>query len=76
MEETLKAIIQAAQSAGPFATMIMATLWWLERKERLELQRERNGLLERVLVTMSGITQAVKDIRMLFQGGRARATDD
>jgi hypothetical protein len=48
----------------------------LERKERLELQRERNGLLERVLVTMSGITQAVKDIRMLFQGGKARTIDD
>lgn len=43
----------SAKQAGPFATMLMVYLWYLERKDRLKLQGERDALLERVLTIIN-----------------------
>lgn len=56
----------AARSAGPFAGLIMLSLWWLERADRIRLQRERDALLERVLVTMHASSKAIEDATRLI----------
>jgi hypothetical protein len=57
---------EAAKSAGPFAGLIMLALWWLERADRVQLQRERDALLERVLTTMHASSAAIQEATRLI----------
>lgn len=59
---------QAAKVAGPFANMLLLVLWFLERKDRVRLQTERDALLERVINGMHAATTSIDSIRQLFAG--------
>jgi hypothetical protein len=59
---------QAAKVGGPAMT-IMTLLWYLERTDRLRLQKERDALLERCLnalnsgnTVLEGIKDAIKEL--------------
>lgn len=57
---------EAAKTAGPFGTLLLMVLWWLERGDRVRLQRERDALLERVLTTMHASSASIQDaIRLI-----------
>ncbi len=47
-----------------------AAMWWLERGERKELQKERNELTERVLNSMQEGTSALRELRHVVRGER------
>lgn len=57
---------EAAKAAGTFGAMMMTALWWLERIDRVRLQRERDALLERVLTTMQASSTAVQEATRLI----------
>lgn len=57
---------EAAKNAGTFGAMIMTALWWLERMDRIRLQRERDSLLERVLTAMHAATTAIQEATRLI----------
>lgn len=61
MEGVPDALWEAARTAGPFGTLLMLVLWWLERVDRVRLQRERDALLERVLTTMNAGSTAIHE---------------
>lgn len=68
-------IWEAAKLAGPFGTLIMAFVWWRTDSERKHLQKERDGLLERMLLSMTSATDAIKEntqaiLLMDRRGGR------
>lgn len=71
MESFPADIWEAAKTAGPFGTMLGLMLWWLERNDRLRLQRERDALLERVLSTANNLTDMVKEAIRLVRGSGA-----
>jgi hypothetical protein len=70
MDPILTGLWQSAQQAGPFAALILLVLWWFERDERRELQRERNALLERMLTAMSDTKDAIRELRAIVGGAR------
>lgn len=51
----ITAFIDLVQKAGAAGAAIMAVMWWLERKERIRLQR----VLEGYLLPMAQTTQRV-----------------
>ncbi len=53
MDDPLKVFLGIVQTGGPAMGAVMTILWWLERQERRSLQKERDGLLERVLSSMN-----------------------
>lgn len=59
----------AAKTAGWFGTLVMASMWWLERGERREMQAlimgEKGvpGLLEKQLIAFHDSKDAIKDLR-------------
>lgn len=55
------ALWELARTAGPFGAVLGLVMWWLERADRIKLQRERDGLLERVLIALHGGTQAIEE---------------
>lgn len=62
---------EMAKAAGPFGTCLMLTLFFLERRDRMRLQSERDALLERVLVSINEQTEVVKDTkRAIERSGR------
>lgn len=42
-----------ARTAGPFGTVLMLTMWYLERQERLKIRDLYDKLFERVLSAQS-----------------------
>lgn len=61
---------EAAKTAGPFGTLLMGFIWWLERTDRVRLQKERDALLERVLTTASSLTETVREAIRLVRRER------
>lgn len=57
---------EAAKTAGPFANFLLLSLWWLERTDRVRLQRERDALLERVLSAMNAGSHALQEATRLI----------
>lgn len=51
----IAAFVDLVQKAGAAGAAIMAVMWWLERKERIRLQR----VLEGYLLPMAQTTQRV-----------------
>lgn len=57
---------------------LLAGLWWLnelrkeERADRIELQKERDALLERMINAMNTGTVAITSIKDLLQSGVRR----
>lgn len=56
-----------ARNAGPFGAALMWWMWQRADNERRELQKERDGLLERVLNGMNSCTVAITDTRKLLE---------
>lgn len=50
--------------------VVFAGLWYLERGERKELQKERNEFVERVLNAMQEGTTALREMRHVIRGER------
>lgn len=48
-------------TSGPLATLLGFILWRVD-SERRQLQKERDGLLERVLLGLASVTQSTKDV--------------
>lgn len=48
-------------TSGPLATLLGFILWRVD-SERRQLQRERDGLIERVLMAIVSVTQSTKDV--------------
>ena len=56
----------SAKQAGPFATMLMTYMWFRADSERQNLQKERDALLERVVVSINSAADAVRQFSQLF----------
>jgi pyoverdine/dityrosine biosynthesis protein Dit1 len=68
MEATMLADVwAAAKVAGQFGAMIMTLLWYLERKERLKLQGEKDNLLERALTAFMTSNNLLDKIQAAIQ---------
>lgn len=67
MDSTFSTIWALAQSATPITAMVFVVMWYLERLERLELRRERDALLEKVLTAMIETKDAMQVIRELVR---------
>jgi hypothetical protein len=63
MESWLTDIWGAAQKAGPFATMLVLYIWYLERNDRLKLQGERDQLLERYIGALNNVNMTLELLR-------------
>lgn len=68
MDQVFTGLWEAAKQAGPFASIMLLTLWWFERQERLELQRSRDALHERVFSAMSEAKDAMRALRDVLRG--------
>lgn len=64
---SLSDLWEMAKAAGPFGTCLMLTLFFLERRDRMKLQGERDALLERVLMSITQQTEAVKDAKRAIE---------
>lgn len=73
----------AAKLAGPFGTLLMLVMWWLERVERIRVQKEQRddktadkaraeALLERVITGLHDAATAVRSLKDLLQAGARR----
>jgi hypothetical protein len=60
VESWLTDIWGAAQKAGPFATMLVLYIWYLERNDRLKLQGERDQLLERYIGALNNVNMTLE----------------
>lgn len=67
MDSTFSVIWALAQSATPITGLVFVVMWFLERSERLELRRERDALLEKVLTAMIETKDAMQVIRELVR---------
>jgi hypothetical protein len=63
VESWLTDIWGAAQKAGPFATMLVLYIWYLERNDRLKLQGERDQLLERYIGALNNVNMTLELLR-------------
>jgi hypothetical protein len=63
VESWLTDIWGAAQKAGPFATMLVLYIWYLERNDRLKLQGERDNLLERYIGALNNVNMTLELLR-------------
>lgn len=52
---------ELARTAGPFATVFATFIWWLERSERVRIQKEKDAMSERVVVGLFQASEAVKE---------------
>src|SRR5262245_14242829 len=70
LDAILKVLLKLAEIGGEPLAIVMVVLWWLERQDRLRLQRERDELLKRVLTTLMQGTEAIKDLANIITGHR------
>jgi hypothetical protein len=70
MIEALQQFVTFFREAGLLG--MMAFFWFLEFRQRLKLQNERDALLERVLVVTKSCSDAVNTLTQLLRptGGR------
>lgn len=68
MDQIFTQLWDAARQAGPFASLMLLVLWWFERQERMELQKGRDALYERVLTAMSETKEALRGLRDIMRG--------
>lgn len=61
MEELVKILWPIVQGATPVATLLVAVLLFLERKERQEAQKQERATLERVFKALD-VLRALHDI--------------
>lgn len=62
-------IINVVKDGGPYAlASVFAYLYWLERTERREIQKERNIILERSLQAIGEFKEALKDLKNIVSG--------
>lgn len=50
--------------------VVFAGMWWMERLERKELQKELNDISERFYTAMLEGTAALKELRYAIRGDR------
>ena len=50
--------------------VVFAGMWWLERGERKELQKEHNELSERFYTAMQEGTAALRELRYAIRGDK------
>lgn len=62
LDSTFSLLWQIALQATPITTCLLALMYYMERSERLELRRERDALLERVLTAMGEMRGVLRDI--------------
>ena len=70
-EEATKEVelVTLITQGGPYAlAATMAYLYWLERKERQELQKLHSALLERALVAIGAFSEAIKELKSVITG--------
>lgn len=70
MPEVPKAVWDLVTSLGPSGIMFL--FWYLERAERLELQKRYDLLTERVLTGLNDAKVAVTGFKELLQAGGRR----
>ena len=63
-------IVQLIANGGPYAlASVMGYLYWLERKERQELQKLHSALLERALTAIASMGEAIKELKHVITAG-------
>ena len=70
MNFTLPDLVNFVTTAGPGA--IFGVLWWLERSERREKDRDNRELLERGLKAIDAAATSVASLRDLINAGGRR----
>ena len=68
MTEVPPAVWNLVTSLGPSGVLLL--FWWLERTERLELQKRYDILAERVLTGLNDTKVAVASLKELLQVSR------
>lgn len=62
-------LVKLIAGGGPYAlAAVLGYLYWLERTERREIQKERNTLLERALTTFGEVRDAIKELKGVIVG--------
>lgn len=56
---TIEQLLGVVQTAGAGTTVIFAIMWWLERQERLRLQRVLEGFLPTIRNVLRSVNRAV-----------------
>jgi len=72
--EALSDLAKLAQQAGPFAAVLMLTLWYFERQERIATQKkwdeERKELLIKAIEAIVSTKEAISGFRDLLRDSR------
>lgn len=68
--ESLKALWEFVQTAGPAG--IFAVMWWLERKERLEKDKELDAMAKEMVKAASETATALTAIKDVVTTTRGR----
>lgn len=76
MESFLSDLFSAAKTAGPFSTILMIGLWWLERGERREIQKAYQALVPDMLKSITSTKTAVQYLTALISGKDVRIDND
>lgn len=76
METFLSELFSAAKTAGPFSTLLMIGLWWLERGERIENQKLNRDLVPEMLKAINATKTAVRNLTAIVTGRNGVADDD
>lgn len=72
MEDLPSYLLEAAKNGGIFTALFMLYQWWLERRDRVHLQRERDALLREVLTTMNTSNTSIQETISLMHTLAAR----
>ncbi len=64
MGPEVSTLLDLLSKGGPsFIAAFCIIMWWLERRDRVRLQTERDALLERVITSQLTGAQSMRDIR-------------
>lgn len=64
--DDIQSLIEMARQAGPFAAVVMTTLWWLERQERRETQKKHEENVEKSLTAMTAVEAALHSMSLML----------
>lgn len=65
-------IWELAKAAGPFGTLLMLVMYWLERQDRLKVRGQLDDLTERVVVAMTNSTNTLSELLKILTTVRKR----
>lgn len=77
MDPALTGLLALIKEGGPYAlTAYVIVQWWLERKERLQLQADKDALTQRAVDAINNAAGSIKDFRLLSRIDRGRRGEE